>query len=183
MSALYLHTRNPQWWQFITAAFCHYSWDHLSSNLFMLYTFGKIVEEEEGAGAVWLTYIVCAVGEGSHCIRLPMEAHARCLTKACGDWHSQLTLLKSACNKLDCLLIRWAAQHIAFAGASIASFFFDQGAVSLGASGAVFGLFAVAVLLKLKFSFQKLVGHLIGNSCHMHQYHGHDTQVVISQTD
>ncbi|CAK0784812.1 hypothetical protein CVIRNUC_008016 [Coccomyxa viridis] len=73
----------------------------------MLYTFGKIVEEEEGAGAVWLTYIVCALG------------------------------------------------------ASIASFFFDQGAVSLGASGAVFGLFAVAVLLKLKFSFQKLVEGLV----------------------
>lgn len=54
--------------------------------------------------------------------------------------------------------------------------------MSLGASGAVFGLFAVAVLLKLKFSFQKLVGHLVGNSCHMLQYHGHDTQVVISQT-
>lgn len=39
----------------------------------------------------------------------------------------------------------------------MASFFFDRGSVSLGASGAVFGLFAVAVLLKLKFSFQKLV--------------------------
>ena len=39
----------------------------------------------------------------------------------------------------------------------MASFFFDRASVSLGASGAVFGLFAVAVLLKLKFSFQKLV--------------------------
>lgn len=39
----------------------------------------------------------------------------------------------------------------------MASFLFDRGSVSLGASGAVFGLFAVAVLLKLKFSFQKLV--------------------------
>lgn len=47
----------------MTAAFCHYSWDHLSSNLFMLYTFGKIVEEEEGSFAVWLTYVVCALGE------------------------------------------------------------------------------------------------------------------------
>ena len=28
----------------------------------MLYTFGKIVEEEEGSGAVWFTYVVCAVG-------------------------------------------------------------------------------------------------------------------------
>ena len=39
----------------------------------------------------------------------------------------------------------------------MASFLFDRTAVSLGASGAVFGLFAVAVLLKMKFSFQKLV--------------------------
>ena len=29
----------------------------------MLYTFGKIVEEEEGSGAVWFTYVVCAVGK------------------------------------------------------------------------------------------------------------------------
>lgn len=28
----------------------------------MLYTFGKIVEEEEGPGALWFTYIVCSVG-------------------------------------------------------------------------------------------------------------------------
>lgn len=32
---------------------------------------------------------------------------------------------------------------------------------SLGASGAVFGLFAVAVLLKLRFNFQKLVECLV----------------------
>ncbi len=49
-------------WQFITAAFAHASWEHLSSNIFMLYVFGRIVEEEEGALGVWLTYIVCSVG-------------------------------------------------------------------------------------------------------------------------
>jgi rhomboid protease GluP len=48
------------------------------------------------------------------------------------------------------------------AGASAASFLFDAGAsYSLGASGAVFGLFAVAVLLKLRFNFQKLVECLV----------------------
>lgn len=47
------------------------------------------------------------------------------------------------------------------AGASVASFLFDRGSVALGASGAVFGLFAVAVLLKLRFSFQKLVEGLV----------------------
>ena len=64
LPALYLHSQDPRWWQFVTAAFCHHSWDHLSSNLFMLYTFGKIVEEEEGSGAVWFTYVICALGEG-----------------------------------------------------------------------------------------------------------------------
>ena len=47
-------------------------------------------------------------------------------------------------------------------GASAASFFADPAATySLGASGAVFGLFAVAVLLKLRFNFQKLVECLV----------------------
>ena len=70
MPGLYLHSQNPRWWQFITAAFCHHSWDHLSSNLFMLYTFGKIVEEEEGSGAVWFTYVVCALGKHTaNCIQ------------------------------------------------------------------------------------------------------------------
>ena len=40
----------------------------------------------------------------------------------------------------------------------MASFFAEAGATySLGASGAVFGLFAVAVLLKLRFNLKKLV--------------------------
>lgn len=30
---LYLNHSAPQWWQFITSAFCHGSWQHLSSNL------------------------------------------------------------------------------------------------------------------------------------------------------
>ena len=122
MSALYLHTRNPQWWQFITAAFCHYSWDHLSSNLFMLYTFGKIVEEEEGAAAVWLTYIVCALGDWSPCTRLPSVQHLspvkqrahqmssgsrRRVSKPAGNYFScmqqaQLSSHAQGCNTVQC---------------------------------------------------------------------------------
>ncbi|KAG9458781.1 hypothetical protein H6P81_003289 [Aristolochia fimbriata] len=48
MKALYLYHAYPEWFQFITAAFCHASWNHLSINLFFLYIFGKLVEEEEG---------------------------------------------------------------------------------------------------------------------------------------
>ena len=51
---------------------------------------------------------------------------------------------------------------ILVAGASLATFLIEsQNTVSMGASGAVFGLFAVAVLLKLRFSFRKLVEFLV----------------------
>ena len=60
---LYLDHIAPRWWQFITSSFCHGSWAHLSSNTFLLYVFGKIVEEEEGMWGVWFTYIITAVGE------------------------------------------------------------------------------------------------------------------------
>lgn len=59
---LYLYNAHWRWWQFITAAFCHGSFEHLSGNLFMLYVFGRIVEEEEGVAGVWGTYLICALG-------------------------------------------------------------------------------------------------------------------------
>lgn len=60
---LYLDHLAPRWWQFLTSSFCHASWAHLSNNTFLLYVFGKIVEEEEGLWGVWFTYIITAVGE------------------------------------------------------------------------------------------------------------------------
>ena len=65
MRMLYLDHIAPKWWQFITSSFCHASWQHLSSNIFMLYIFGKIVEEEEGMWGVWWTYFITAVGTQS----------------------------------------------------------------------------------------------------------------------
>ena len=59
---LYLHLAHPKWWQFITCAFCHGSFDHLSGNLFFLLTFGKSIESEERAAGVWLAYLACGVG-------------------------------------------------------------------------------------------------------------------------
>lgn len=32
-AVLYLNHSAPRWWQFITCAFCHGTWQHLSSNL------------------------------------------------------------------------------------------------------------------------------------------------------
>ncbi|KAL6781812.1 hypothetical protein ACKKBF_B09495 [Auxenochlorella protothecoides x Auxenochlorella symbiontica] len=105
LAALPLHHWAPQWWQFITATFCHASWDHLSGNAFSLLIFGRIVEDEEGGVGVWATYLLCGLG--------------------------------------GCLASYFSAPH--------------THTVSLGASAAVFGLFAVAVLTKFKPTLRHLL--------------------------
>ncbi len=101
---LMLANFKPQWYQFITSIFCHANWQHLSGNLFLLFVFGKLVEEEEGVVGVVLTYFICGI---------------------CG-----------------------AAASMAFG---------PKQALSLGASGAVFGLFVVSVLVRLSFNPKKLI--------------------------
>lgn len=104
VSKLYLNHWSPRWYQFLTSAFCHASWQHLSGNAFLLLIFGRNVEEEEGAFGVIASYIFCALG------------------------------------------------------ANIASYFMmPRNVHSLGASGAVFGLFVVAVLSKLSWNPRKLL--------------------------
>jgi len=115
MKMFYLNHVDPTWWQFITCTFCHASWDHLSSNIFFLYIFGKLIEEEEGAFGVWCSYL--ATGTGA----------------SLASW---LMLPKSVGGVLGM-------------GAAAT--------VSLGASGAVFGLFAVSVLVKLKFEWKRIL--------------------------
>jgi membrane associated rhomboid family serine protease len=110
---LYLQHTRWHWWQLVTCAFCHGSWDHLSSNLFFLLVFGKQVEEEEGAFGVWASYILCGAGAS-----------------------------------IASLLLLPATSH----GASV---------VSLGASGAVFGLFTISVLVKLSWDWRKLLESFI----------------------
>ncbi|XP_073129487.1 rhomboid-like protein 11, chloroplastic [Henckelia pumila] len=105
---LYLYHNQPAWYQFITATFCHFNWNHLSSNLFFLYIFGKLVEEEEGNFALWLSYILTGAGAN---------------------------------------LVSWLV--------------LPRNAVSIGASGAVFGLFAVSVLVKMSWDWRKILEVLI----------------------
>ena len=87
----------------------------MSSNIFFLYIFGKLVEEEEGAFGVWMSYLVTGIG---------------------ANVASWLLLPKSVGGVLG------------IGGAAT---------VSLGASGAVFGLFAVSVLVKLSWNWRRLL--------------------------
>jgi len=116
---LYLHHAHPHWWQFVTSAFCHANWEHLSGNAFMLLVFGKAVEQEEGALGVWASYLFCGLGA-------------------------------SVASYL--LLPATSGGGLLGGGASV---------VSLGASGAVFGLFSISVLVKLSWDWRKLLESFI----------------------
>ncbi|PRW58478.1 Rhomboid protease [Chlorella sorokiniana] len=109
LASLTLNHWQPQWWQFVTATFMHANWQHLSSNAFALLVFGRMVEEEEGALGVWLTYLLAGVG---------------------GTLASYLT-----------------SPHTP--------------TISLGASGAVFGLFMVSLIAKFKPSLKRLLEFVI----------------------
>jgi membrane associated rhomboid family serine protease len=108
IKSLYLYHNFPAWYQFVTATFCHANWNHLSSNLFFLYIFGKLVEEEEGNFGLWLSYLFTGVGAN---------------------------------------LVSWLV--------------LPRNAVSVGASGAVFGLFAISVLVKMSWDWRKILEVLI----------------------
>jgi membrane associated rhomboid family serine protease len=108
LDALYLNHQNPAWYQFITSLFCHANWSHLSSNIFMLYVFGRLVEEEEGSFGVVSVYLLTGTV------------------------------------------------------ANLLSWVFQPGSiVSLGASGAVFGLFVVSVLLRLSWDWRRVIEVLV----------------------
>ena len=113
---LYLNHTAPTWWSFATSTFCHASYAHLSSTLFVLYVFGKLVEEEEGPAGVVAAYVITGVGAS-----------------------------------LASLLLLPAKVQTGLLGLGAAA------VTSLGASGAVFGLFAVAALLKLRPNLFSLV--------------------------
>ncbi len=100
---LYLPLDGASWYQYVTSTFCHASLAHISGNLFFLYLFGKLIEEEEGTLGLVVTYLVTGIG------------------------------------------------------ANVISEIFLSGGAALGASGAVFGLFVVSVLIKLKWNLRSIV--------------------------
>ena len=106
--SLVLNHEHPQFHQFFTSLFCHINYMHLSGNLFFLYIFGRLIEEEEGLTGILLSFFVCGVGA----------------------------------NLVDYI-------------------FAPKTGASLGASGAVFGLFTIALLIKFKPKFVNLMECLI----------------------
>lgn len=98
LQRLYLYHSSWQWWQTVSACFCHASRSHLSGNVFLLLLFGRSVEDELGWLGLVLSYVICG----------------------------------AAANLISLVLLPSAT-------------------VSLGASGAVFGLFAVSVLARLSW--------------------------------
>ena len=57
-----LVTSRPQWWQFVTSAFVHQDFQHLSGNMFMLWAFGRSLEVDEGSAGLVAYYLLCALG-------------------------------------------------------------------------------------------------------------------------
>ncbi|WIA42898.1 hypothetical protein OEZ86_008813 [Tetradesmus obliquus] len=53
---------NNKWWAPLTDAFCSASGQLLAQNLFFGYMFGRVVENTESGGALWLTYLLGAAG-------------------------------------------------------------------------------------------------------------------------
>lgn len=100
------------------------------------------MEEEEGAFGLWVTYIVTALGKP-----LPVQC-------------------------MGCMSVgyvnegRHVCKIVLGTGASLASFFLlPTSSISMGASGAVFGLFAVSILTRLRKLNVRLLleGAILGN--------------------
>ncbi|KAJ8903153.1 hypothetical protein NDN08_004264 [Rhodosorus marinus] len=68
MSSLTLRVKGFHSWQLVTSLFCHNDWHHLSSNLFLLFFFGRLVEEEHGGIVFTLMYLFCGVMSNLACV-------------------------------------------------------------------------------------------------------------------
>lgn len=61
LSFLYLHHQNPQFYQFLSSAFCHADFNHLSGNMFFLYFFGRLSSDELSNKTVVIIYFLTAI--------------------------------------------------------------------------------------------------------------------------
>jgi len=169
MRALYLNHMHPQWWQFVTSIFCHANWAHLSGNIFFLYVFGRIVEEEEGTFGVWFSYLFTGVGAGvaSYLVlpkaaggMLGLGAAATVSLGASGAvFGASLGLsTRGARRRLVVFSLRWI-RSAADAGATVPpSLSLSPPSVRPSVPP---GLFAISVLTKMKMNFRKLLEAVI----------------------
>ncbi len=61
LSSLYLNHANVVWYTVLTSAFCHADFTHLTGNMFFIYFFGLIIEEQVGQKKFILLYILSAI--------------------------------------------------------------------------------------------------------------------------
>jgi len=54
------------WWAFVTDAFWSASSEQLARNVFLTYMFGRVVQNTESSRALWLVYLLSAVGMCPH---------------------------------------------------------------------------------------------------------------------
>lgn len=59
---LTLEHNNAKWWSIITDGVCSHSSQLLARNLFFGYMFGRVVNNTESGGALWLTFLLSAAG-------------------------------------------------------------------------------------------------------------------------
>ena len=147
-----------QWWQVVTYAFYHQSFAHLTSNMFMLWAFGKAVEQEEGAWGVILYYVVCAVGAPSsalHATRSALQFQLPSCQHAVSAGHASGAVPRPTARRIAQPIELRPPRH---AGSAAAFALTSPKGVCIGASGAVFGLYVIALgVLLRKFSLRKLL--------------------------
>ena len=106
---MYLNYGDFHIYQLFTMELCHSGWVHISGNMFFIYFFGRLIEEEEGTKFLIFTYFTTGVGAA---------------------------------------LFSYLFHSVGSGG-------------SVGASGAVFGLFVVGTMVKFKLNWRNIVEVLI----------------------
>lgn len=70
-----------KWWSPVTDAFSSSSGQILARNLFFCYMFGRVVENSDSTGALWMTYLMSAVGKQPTVWNAPSGPHSICDTR------------------------------------------------------------------------------------------------------
>lgn len=159
LAALPLSHWAPKWWQFVTATFVHANWEHLSSNAFSLLIFGRIRELARlGLGSLGLgglrlggfvRWAVAGVRQACCSSRLQRLCSSRLPpSKEIVPSSSPLRpLCPAAVEEEEGAFGLWFTYLLCGVGGCVASYLTAPHTrmVSLGASGAVFGIFMVGV--------------------------------------